>query len=260
MTKLAGRHALVTGAASGIGLAISRRFAAEGAALTMADVAEEQGRAAADNIRQQGGKARFVHCDVGDLGALESIVEQAALFSGEIDILASCVGITGPQQGFLDSRVADFEQVLRVNLTASYLLGRLVTGRLAAAGKPGSIVFISSVGALLGVPNTFAYCVSKAGLEMLVKTMAITLADKGIRVNAIGPGPTETPMTATLAPEMRRKMLTRTPMGRFARPEEIAAIAAFLASDESSYVTGQTLYADGGRLALNYFVDPPAEA
>ncbi len=260
MTIGAGRHVLVTGAASGIGLAVSHRFAAGGASVTMIDVAEEAGRAAAGELCRQGGNARFLGCDVGDLAALEGAVERAATISGEIDALVACVGITGPQADFLGSRTMDFEHVLRVNLTASYLLGRLVAGRLVAAGKSGSIVFISSVGAVLAVPDTFAYCVSKAGLGMLVKAMAISLADKGIRVNAVGPGPTETPMMAGMSPETRRKMLSRTPLGRFARPSEIAAIAAFLASDEAGYVTGQTVYADGGRLGLNYFVEPPPDA
>ncbi len=260
MTSGAGRHVLVTGAASGIGLAVSRRFAAASATVTMIDVAEEAGRAAAEELRRQGGNVMFTGCDIGNFAALESTVEKAVQFSGEIDTLIACVGITGPQTDFLSSCTMDFEHVLRVNLTASYLVGRLVAGRLVAAGQPGSIVFISSVGAVLAVPETFAYCVSKAGLGMLVKAMAISLAGNGIRVNAVGPGPTETPMTAGMPAGIRRKMLSRTPLGRFAQPEEIAAVAAFLASDEAGYVTGQTLYADGGRLGLNYFVEPPPEA
>jgi NAD(P)-dependent dehydrogenase (short-subunit alcohol dehydrogenase family) len=138
------------------------------------------------------------------------------------------------------------------------MLGREVAKHMAARGGPGSIIHISSVGGTLGVAETFAYCASKAALGMLTKTMALSLAAYGIRVNAVAPGPTESPMLAPLPQAVRQRMLSRTPLGRFAEPDEVAAVALFLASDDASYLTGQTIYADGGRLALNYTVEPPA--
>jgi len=134
-------------------------------------------------------------------------------------------------------------------------MGKAVARRMVEAQRPGVIIHISSVGAVLGVPESYAYCVSKAGLGMLTKTMALALAKHGVRVNAIGPGPTESPMTAHLPEAVRKMMLSRTPLGRFGQAEEMAGVAAFLASDDASYITGQTIYADGGRLALNYVAD-----
>ena len=127
---------------------------------------------------------------------------------------------------------------------------------MIAAGRKGTVIHISSVGAVLAVADTPAYCVSKAGLGMLTKTMALALAPHGIRVNAIGPGPTVTPMTGALPDEAVARMLLRTPLGRFGEAEEMAGVAAFLAGPDASYITGQTIYADGCRLALNYTMPP----
>jgi NAD(P)-dependent dehydrogenase (short-subunit alcohol dehydrogenase family) len=161
---------------------------------------------------------------------------------------------------FLDLAEADFDRVLNVNLKGSFLLGQAVARHIVArvkdGGKPGAIVNMSSVNAVFAIANQVPYSVSKGGVNQLTKVMALSLAPYGIRVNAIGPGSIMTEMLASVNadPAAKNRILSRTPMGRIGEPAEIAAIAAFLASDDASYITGQTIYADGGRLPLNYTV------
>jgi NAD(P)-dependent dehydrogenase (short-subunit alcohol dehydrogenase family) len=161
---------------------------------------------------------------------------------------------------FLDVTEEDFDRVLRVNLKGFFLCGqaaaRQMVKQIGEGGTPGSIVNMSSVNAVFGLPNQVPYTVSKGGINQLTKSMAVSLATYGIRVNAIGPGSIATDILASVNndPDARRRLLSRTPLGRIGEPSEIAAIAAFLASDDASYITGQTIYADGGRMPLNYTV------
>src|SRR5690606_25018735 len=161
---------------------------------------------------------------------------------------------------FLTLEEADFDRVIRVNLKGAFLcsqaVARHMVERVEAGGRPGAIVNLSSVNAVFAIANQVPYSVSKGGINQLTKVTALALAPYGIRVNAIGPGSINTEMLQTVMenPEARRRILSRTPLGRIGEPHEIAAIAAFLASDEASYMTGQTVYADGGRLPLNYTV------
>ena len=161
---------------------------------------------------------------------------------------------------FLDLDEADFDRVLRVNLKGAFLMTQAVARRMVADGRKGAIVNMSSVNAVMAIPNQTPYCVAKGGLNQLTKVAAMSLAPHGIRVNGIGPGSIMTEMLATVMTDAaaRAKILSRTPLGRAGAPEEIAKVALFLASDDASYMTGQTLYPDGGRLALNYTV-PVAE-
>ncbi|MGE0717612.1 MAG: SDR family NAD(P)-dependent oxidoreductase [Alphaproteobacteria bacterium] len=254
--RLTGKVAIVTGAARGIGLAIAERFAAEGAALALGDIDEERGAAVAARL---GERAAFFRCDVGDGASAATLVENAVARFGRVDVAVCNAGIIHTAD-FLDLAEADFDRVLRVNLKGPFLVGqaaaRQMARQFAADGSRGAIVNMSSVNARLAMANAVPYAVSKAGLTQLTNVMAIALADKGIRVNAIGPGSIMTDMLQVVMhdAEMRRRILSRTPLGRCGTPEEIAAVALFLASDESSYVTGQTIYADGGRLGLNYTV------
>ena len=250
--RLHDRHAIVTGAARGIGLAIAERFAAEGARVTMVDVAEDAGRAAASRIPN----ATFATADVSNSADVARVVRDATAGGASIHILVNNAGITHACE-FLDLAEADFDRVLRVNLKSMFLCGQAVARSMVAGGVRGAIVNLSSVNAVLAIGNQIPYTVSKGAINQLTKAMAISLAPHGIRVNAIGPGTIATEMArqAVLGDEAsRRKILSRTPLGRLGEPPEIAATAAFLASDESSYFTGQTLYPDGGRLALNYTV------
>jgi NAD(P)-dependent dehydrogenase (short-subunit alcohol dehydrogenase family) len=161
---------------------------------------------------------------------------------------------------FLDIAEADFDRVLRVNLKGAFLVGQAAARQMVVqvrAGKPpGAIVNMSSVNAVMAIPNQVPYCVSKGGIDQLTKVMALALAPHGIRVNAIGPGSVMTDILKAVATDKTAKsrLLARTPLGRIGEVDEIASIAVFLASEQASYVTGQTIYADGGRLALNYTV------
>ena len=257
--SLEGKVAIITGAAGGIGLAIARRYARDGVRVVMTDLQAELGEHEAEAIRTAGGWSRFIACDTSDEAAVEVLVETIETEVGPIDLAVCSAGISKGGQPFYDTSLEDFTKVLSVNLVGPFIVGKAVARRMIASGVGGSIIHISSVGAVLGVETSPAYCTSKGGLSMLTKVMALAMAKHGVRVNAIGPGPTWSPMTqAALDQPAIDMMLSRTPMGRFAEADEVAGVAVFLASEDASYITGQTLYADGGRLALNYVVSRPA--
>ncbi|QGZ96167.1 SDR family NAD(P)-dependent oxidoreductase [Terricaulis silvestris] len=255
--RLAGKIAAITGGAGGIGLAIARRYAAEGAHAVILDLLEENGEREAAAIREAGGRATFLTLDAADEAAVNATIAQIEASIGPIDILVCSAGISGAPGPFYKTDKAEFERTLRINLIGPFLIGKAVAARMVEAKRKGSIINISSVGGQLGVAESWPYCTSKAGLDMLTKTMALALAPHGIRVNAIGPGPTESPMTAHLPEAARDTMISRTPLGRFGTTEEMAGVALFLATDDAGFVTGQTIYADGGRLALNYVMPKP---
>src|SRR6266699_3249011 len=253
--RLKDKVAIVTGAARGIGLAIARRYVAEGARVTIADIDAAEGEAAARAL----GNARFLATDVGDAKSAENVVAETWRAFGDLDILVNNAGIIHGAD-FLELAEADFDRVLRVNLKGAFLVGQAAARRMVAqvkAGKgAGTIINMSSINAVLAIPNQVPYCVSKGGIAQLTKVMALSLAPYGIRVNAIGPGSIMTDILKSVATdrEAKRRLLSRTPLGRIGEPDEVAAIALFLASDDSAYITGQTVYADGGRLGLNYTV------
>jgi NAD(P)-dependent dehydrogenase (short-subunit alcohol dehydrogenase family) len=252
--KLENKVAIVTGGAKGIGLAIVRRYAAEGARVVIADIDSKAGEAAAGAIG-----ARFIAADVGDAGNAAHVVDETCRAFGGLDILVNNAGIIHGAD-FLDLAEADFDRVLRVNLKGAFLVGQAAARRMVAqvkAGRPpGAIVNMSSINAVVAIANHAPYCASKGGMDQLTKVMALALAPHGIRVNAIGPGSIMTDILKAVATDRdaKHRILARTPLGRIGDPDEIAAVAVFLASAEASYVTGQTIYADGGRLALNYTV------
>jgi glucose 1-dehydrogenase len=250
MNRLEGKCALVTGAAQGIGLACAERLRAEGAEVVGADISDKV-IAAMEHLG-----ARGLQADVGDRDQIDRMVAQAIEIMGKVDILVSNAGVTAPGD-FLDYSYDDFERVLRINLHSAFLGGQAVARHIVERGGTGSIINMSSVNGVLALPNQTAYVTSKGGLNQLTKVMAISLADKGIRVNGVGPGTIVTEMSKArvlATEESRRRILSRTPMGRPGDVAEIASIVAFLASDDASYMTGQTLYADGGRMGLNYTV------
>jgi len=247
--RLQGRHALVTGAARGIGFAIAERFTAEGARVTLVDVLEDAGRESARRLTN----ATFAVADVSNAGDVRRIVDDALARGGRIDILVNNAGILHASE-FLELKEEDFDRVLRVNVKSMFLMGQAVAKSMVAAGVHGAIVNMSSVNAVLAIPTQVPYTVSKGAVGQLTKVMALALAPHGIRVNAIGPGTIATEMTKGLQTDeaARKRIMSRTPLGRLGEPSEIASIAAFLASDDASYLTGQTIYPDGGRLGLNY--------
>ena len=247
---LAGRVAIVTGASQGIGEACARRFAQEGAQVVIADVADARGQALADEL-----KATYVHCDVGDKAQVDALVASVLQAHGRIDVLVNNAGIFKAAD-FLDVTEADFDAVLRVNLKGSFLVAQAVAREMAKAGR-GSIVNMGSVNSVLAIPNIASYNVSKGGINQLTRAMALALADKGIRVNAVGPGTIATELAAAAvltSDEAKNKIMMRTPLKRLGEPSEIADAVAFLASDASSYITGEIIMVDGGRMALNYTV------
>lgn len=257
MPRLKDKVAIVTGAARGIGHAIAKRFIDEGAKVVLADIDERDGAIAAKHL---GTSALFVRCDVGDAKQVDRMIEAACrAFTGDIDVLVNNAGIVHGAE-FLDLTEQDFDRVLRVNLKGAFLASQTAARRMVEqikAGKtPGTIINMSSINAVVAISNQIPYCVTKGGIGQLTRATALALAPHGIRVNAIGPGSVMTEMLATVAKDLdaRRRMMSRTPLGRFAEPEEIAAVAVFLASDDASYMTGETVFADGGRLALNYTV------
>jgi NAD(P)-dependent dehydrogenase (short-subunit alcohol dehydrogenase family) len=257
MQRLEGKVAIVTGAARGIGLAIAKRFVAEGAKVVIADILDRDGALEAKRI---GEPTHFVHCDVGDTTQVEKLIDAARkAFTGDIDILVNNAGIFHSAD-FLDLKQSDFERVLRVNVVGGFLVAQAAARRMVdqvQGGKaPGAIINMSSINAEVAIANQLSYCVSKGGVAQLTRVMALALAPHGIRVNAIGPGSVMTEMLGGVNTDRdaRRRLLSRTPLGRIAEPEEVASVAAFLASDDASYITGETIFVDGGRLALNYTV------
>jgi NAD(P)-dependent dehydrogenase (short-subunit alcohol dehydrogenase family) len=249
---------VVTGAARGIGKAIARRFLEEGARVVAADIDADGGSALVAELGAIGA-VRFVACDVGDAASVANLVASAIAAFGEIDVLVNNAAILAAVD-FLDLAEADFDRVLRVNLKGAFLCGQAVARhmveRVKTGGTAGAIVNLSSVNAVFAIANQVPYSVSKGGINQLTKVMALSLAPHGIRVNAIGPGSIMTEMLAAVMDDeaARKRILSRTPLGRIGDPAEIAAIAVFLASEQASYITGQTIYADGGRLPLNYTV------
>ena len=262
---LAGKVAIVTGAAQGIGQACAVRLAREGAKVALCDVNLEAGDRATRAVQASGATAVHVPGDVAKTGDVEKVVAATVQAFGQIDVLVNNAGVVDDAP-FLDLTIEEFDRVLGVNLRGAFLMGQavarqMVKQRQAKVGaSPGSIVNMSSINEKFALPDHVAYSISKGGISQLTKAMAIALAPQGIRVNAVGPGTIDTPLIKSVIKDkaFRAKVLSRTPLGRFGRPEEVAAIVAWLASNEASYVTGTTIFADGGRLPLNYVV-PVAE-
>ncbi|MEO6321401.1 MAG: SDR family oxidoreductase [Polaromonas sp.] len=247
---LSGRVCIVTGGAQGIGEACIRRFAREGAKVVVADIDDAHGAALASEL---GGL--YLHCDVGDKAQVDALVTQTMATHGRIDVLVNNAGIFRAAD-FLDVTEADFDTVLRINLKGSFLMGQAVAREMAKVGK-GSIVNMSSVNGMLAIPTIASYNVSKGGINQLTRVMALALADKGIRVNAVAPGTIATELAAKAvltSDEAKARIMSRTPMKRLGDPSEIADTVAYLASDAASYITGEIVVVDGGRMTLNYTV------
>ena len=246
---------LITGGAQGIGEACARLFLEQGAKVVIVDIHNERGQSLASQLQQQGHEILFIASDIGNKVEVDAVIKQVIAQHGRLDVLVSNAGIFKAAP-FLEVSESDFDEVLRVNLKGAFLMGQAAARVMKDQGG-GAIVHMSSVNGVLAIPEIASYNVSKGGLNQLTRAMALALADDGIRVNAVAPGTiaTELASKAVLtSEEARNKILGRTPMKRLGDPSEVAHVVAFLASDAASYITGEVITVDGGRMALNYTV------
>jgi NAD(P)-dependent dehydrogenase (short-subunit alcohol dehydrogenase family) len=246
MGELQGNSVIVTGGASGIGRAATRLLAQAGYRITVADLDEVGGKAAVADAEAVGAVAQFVSTDVADEASVQAMVSAAEAAFGRLDAAINAAGVPGARKPFAELTAADFDAVQSINLRGMFLCIKYQIQAMQRAGA-GSIVAISSKAGESGTPNCAQYCASKAGILGLVRGAALDYADKGIRVNAILPGATQTPMakSALGSDPSLKKVIDRIPMKRFAQPTEVAAAAVWLISDQASYVTGASWLVDG---------------
>lgn len=253
MSRLAGKVAIVTGAASGVGRATALLFATEGARVVAADVDKTRGDTVVQEITGAGGDAVFVRVDVSSPEQVEALVRTAVETYGKLDVIFNNAGIEGQQGSTADCTVENFDRVISINLKGVFLGMKYAIPAMLRNGG-GAIINTASVAGLVGFVNIPAYCASKGGVLQLTKTAALEYGKQGIRVNAICPGVIATPMidrfTETAGEAGRQAMEAMEPIGRMGKPEEIAQMALFLASDESAFCTGAPFIVDGGFVAI----------
>ena len=252
---LGGRAVVITGAAQGIGQACARRLVQDGAAVALWDVADAAGQSLLQELQAAGAKAVYCHCNVALAADVHAALDATRAALGPVRGLVNNAGIF-KAANFLDITEADWDAVLDVNLKGSFLVGQAVAREMVQHGG-GAIVNMSSVNGTLAIATIASYNASKGAINQLTRVMALALADQGVRVNAVAPGTiaTELAMRAVLtSDEAKARIMSRTPMKRLGEPEEIADVAAFLLSDAASYMTGEIVVVDGGRMTLNYTV------
>jgi NAD(P)-dependent dehydrogenase (short-subunit alcohol dehydrogenase family) len=255
MKRFEGKTAVVTGGAQGIGLATAERLHGEGANVFIADIRAWEGSAASQSLARSG-RIAYRQTDVSIAAEVEAMMTAAEAEFGAVDILVSNVGMA-KSTPFLDLKEEEIETGFRTNLFSMIWCCQAAIRRMKQRGKGGAIVLMSSVNAVMAMPGFAIYNSSKGGIEQLTRVLSLEFAADGIRVNAVGPGTilTELAKNAVLGDEAsRRRILSRTPLRRFGEAEEVASTVAFLASDDASYITGETIFIDGGRRALNYTV------
>ncbi len=256
--RLEGKVAIVTGAAAGIGRGIAERFVAEGARVLISDLDANATEETARQISGDSEQCSSCACDVGDAEAIDRMVTLTVERYGGIDIAVCNAGmaIGAP---FLELEVADFDRVMRVNVRGVFLTARAAARRFVESGTRGNIITIGSIAGVLSAPDHIPNCTSKAAAHHMSATMAVALAPHGIRVNTLAPGSINTELMQRIvrtSPEAWQMVMSRTPMGRAGEVDEVATAAVFLASDDSSYVTGSVLLVDGGYIPLMYTMSP----
>jgi glucose 1-dehydrogenase len=248
--RLEHKVAVVTGSSSGIGEAIALAFAANGAAVVVNySRHEDAAQKVLEKIEGAGGKGLVVGADVSDPKEVEAMVQQATDAFGRLDIMVNNAGMER-KMPFLETPFEVWQETIAVNLTGAWLGCQAAAKQMVAQGKGGRIINVSSVHEDLAMPTNAPYCATKGGTRMLMRTLAVELAPHDITVNNIAPGAIDTPMDAPLKeqPDQMKQLLSEIPLGRMGKPEEVANLALFLASDDSSYVTGSTLFVDGGMI------------
>jgi glucose 1-dehydrogenase len=253
--KLSGKVAVITGAARGIGKACAKRFLDDGVKVVISDVdADTLAKTASELGRPN--DLRTVQADVAKRADVDRAVATATEQFGQIDIMINNAGVAR-NQDLLEISEKDFDDIIGINLKGAFFGVQAAAKQMIAQGTGGVIINMSSVNALLAIPSLATYAISKGGMKQLTSVAAVALAPHRIRVVAVGPGTILTDMVASAifsSEDARRSVLSRTPIGRGGDPSEVASVVAFLASDDASYITGQTIYPDGGRLVLNYTV------
>ncbi len=247
--KLKDKVAIVTGATKGIGAAVAEEYAKEGAKVVLAGRTAGLGEQVAQRIGEQGGEALFVTCDVSQRADVERLVQAALERFEHIDIVVNNAGVNH-SANFFDITDDDWDWVMSVDLKGTFMLSQAAARVMVAQGRPGVIINLSSVMAVLALADQVPYCAAKGAVNQLTKAMALALIDKGIRVNAVGPGPVMTELMQRVVhnEDKHQQLMDRLPIGYIAACEEIARVCVFLASDDSSYIMGQCIYPDGGRM------------
>ncbi|WP_299632328.1 SDR family NAD(P)-dependent oxidoreductase [uncultured Roseobacter sp.] len=242
--------ALVTGAAQGIGYACAEALAEDGARLVLADINADGVKAAAKNL---GNGTVGLACDMGDPAQIATLFDQIEAAHGAVEILVNNAGVA-MSGDFLETPLENFQKVIDVNLTGTFLAMQRAAKSMVAHKIEGAIINMSSINAVVAIPSIAAYCASKGGVMQLTKATSLALAPHNIRVNAVGPGSIDTEMMAGVNanPEAMKMVMSRTPLKRIGEARDIGDAVAFLASKRAKYITGETIYVDGGRIGMNY--------
>ena len=250
MSRLNGRVAIVTGGTKGIGYGIAEEFIKEGAQVVICGRNEETGAAAAAELQKLGGDILFVPCDVGNIDSLDDLLKETVDHFGRLDVYVANAGINDPDKThFLDITPEQYDKIMDINLRGMFFGGQRAARQMVKQGEGGVLINMSSVNAHLALDSQMVYTTSKGAIQQLTKVQAVALAKYNIKVNAIAPGPIDTELMRRVGSDkqLMNTILSRTPMGRIGTPNECGRLAVFLASSDSDFIFGQSIYNDGGR-------------